>query len=242
MRQYVTENWKRVEFCSCRRRKIWFSENKFDQICRGKFDKRGILFCPVLVGCIFVDSFAELDVHHITLDLEIRATLHCYKTKNYKFTTMFHLRIKYFMHGLVIGILWLFNECSWIYLTCCGVLIDFSFFLPYSIFINIAGVFFEGSVLFLYDFCVINHEILIKFTDQPLILRKDYCKIDIAQWPWNTTKSTTNREDTTQYSLLVLLIKKAGGLGHTPEPLPLCGSLRVAVPSPRLRFTLAGGG
>ena len=36
---------------------------------------------------------------------EIRETLHCCKTNNYKFTTMFHLQIKQFMHELAVGIL-----------------------------------------------------------------------------------------------------------------------------------------
>ena len=59
-----------------------------------------------------------------TLAFKIRATLHCYKTNNYKFTTMFHLYTKCFLHELAIGILWLDKGDSWIYLTH-GVLIDF---------------------------------------------------------------------------------------------------------------------
>ena len=60
----MTKNWKREEFGLCKRRKIWFPETKFDQFCKRKFDKSGILFCDVFVGYIFVDCSAELDVNH----------------------------------------------------------------------------------------------------------------------------------------------------------------------------------
>lgn len=44
-----------------------------------------------------------------------------------------------------------------------------------------------------------------------------HCEIYISQWPRNTTKLTTNRKEITQYSLLVVLIEKAGRLGYTPS-------------------------
>ena len=67
----------------------------------------------------------------------------------------------------VIGILWLDKGYLWIYLTCCGVLIDLFFFsslfLPYPLYFNIDCVFFfRGKRTFLDDFCVINREICDK--------------------------------------------------------------------------------
>ena len=73
---------------------------------------------------------------------------------------MFHLQILYFMLELAIGIFLLDKGDSWIYLTCCGALIDFFLcvllcFIPYSL---IEVCFFEGSV----RFCMINYEICNK--------------------------------------------------------------------------------
>ena len=61
---------------------------------------------------MYINCSAELDVYHnvdlfVTfqnLAFEIKATLHCCKTNNYKFPTMFHLYIKYFIHKLAIGL------------------------------------------------------------------------------------------------------------------------------------------
>ena len=49
---------------------------------------------------IIVDLFVTFQ----NLAFEIKATLHCCKTNNYKFPTMFHLYIKYFIHKLAIGL------------------------------------------------------------------------------------------------------------------------------------------
>ena len=170
MQIYIEPLWgEKRKFGLCRRSKIWVPAAKFDEFCKRKFDKRGILFCAVFVFYLYVNYSAELDVHLNcgslrdftgTLAFEIRATLHCGKTNNYKFITMFHLQILYFMLELAIGIFLLDKGDSWIYLTCCGALIDFFLcvllcFIPYSL---IEVCFFEGSV----RFCMINYEICNK--------------------------------------------------------------------------------
>ena len=73
---------------------------------------------------------------------------------------MFHLQILYLMLELAIDIFLLDKGDSWIYLTCCGALIDFFLcellcLIPYPL---IEVCFFEGSV----RFCMINYEICNK--------------------------------------------------------------------------------
>ena len=79
-----SRKWEIEEFGLCGQRNIWIAASKFDKFCKRKFNKCRILFWAVFVNFISIHFSAELA-------LEIRITLHCCETKNYKFTTMFHL-------------------------------------------------------------------------------------------------------------------------------------------------------
>ena len=60
MRQKVTELenskiWKQS--------KIWIPAAKFDEFCKQKFEKPGILFCAVFVGYLYINYSTELDAY-----------------------------------------------------------------------------------------------------------------------------------------------------------------------------------
>ena len=47
-----------------RRSKTWIPAAKFDEFCKRKSDRPGILFCAVFVGCLYVNYSVGLDVYH----------------------------------------------------------------------------------------------------------------------------------------------------------------------------------
>ena len=102
-----------MRFGSCCQRKIYISAAKFDNFAnRNSISTRYyfVLFlkaiCTLIILRIWMFTIiVDLFVTFQNLAFEIKTTLHCYKTNNYKLPTVFHLYIKYFMHKLAIGIL-----------------------------------------------------------------------------------------------------------------------------------------
>ena len=57
------QNWKIVKFGLCKQSKIWIPAAKFDEFCKQKFEKPGILFCAVFVGYLYINYSTELDAY-----------------------------------------------------------------------------------------------------------------------------------------------------------------------------------